>query len=147
MTTAARPASQSQLYGCDWLVRPPGLQSTEQSLTMVDCSQQAPNLPEKVLRTHPLTVTASLFSPLSPLHSLRDGAPIGIANNATALPDGGAGQLAMAASRPHSMQHRRAARGMTIVRTANLHSYSCTVTATGLQLASASCKSQSAPRL
>jgi hypothetical protein len=44
------------------------------------CSQQAPNICRTKCFVHPLT--ASLFSPLSPLHYLRDGAPIGIANNA-----------------------------------------------------------------
>jgi hypothetical protein len=68
-------ASQSQLYGCDWPVRPPDYRVSDHGRL-----QSTGSKCWKKCFGHPLT--ASLFSPLSLLHYMRDGAPIGIANNA-----------------------------------------------------------------
>jgi hypothetical protein len=69
-------ASQSQLNGCDWPVRLPDYRVSDYGRL-----QSTGSKCRKKCFGHPLTV--SVFNrPLSPLHYMRDGAPIGVANNA-----------------------------------------------------------------
>jgi hypothetical protein len=111
-------ASQSQLCGSDWLVRPPDYRVSDYGYGRL---QSTGSKCRKKCFKHPLTT--SLFSPLSPLHYIGDDVMahrLGIANSANR------GQRRRTGRRT-GMQHW-ALGGMTIVRTANSQSqlhYDC----------------------